>query len=136
MTGTRILIVEDHWLNLELVVDLMEAAGYSVLQAQDAERAIVLAREERPTLILMDVGLPGVDGLTATSALKSDPRTRDIPVVALTSHAMKGDRERILAAGCEGYITKPIDTRSFPRTVAGFIRQTGEGEAGTVETAP
>jgi two-component system, cell cycle response regulator DivK len=136
VTGARILIVEDHSLNMELVVDLMEAAGYSVLQAQAAERGIVLAREERPALILMDVGLPGIDGLTATAALKSDPRTRDIPVVALTSHAMKGDRERILAAGCDGYITKPIDTRRFPRTVAEFIRPAGEGKAGAEEAAP
>jgi CheY-like chemotaxis protein len=136
VTGARILIVEDHSLNMELVVDLMEAAGYSVLQAPDAERGIALAREERPALILMDVGLPGVDGLTATTALKSDPRTREIPVVALTSHAMKGDRERILAAGCDGYITKPIDTRSFPRTVAEFIRQARGGRADAEGAAP
>ena len=125
MTRLKVLIVEDHALNMELVVDVLEAAGYSVLQARDAERGMTLARAEKPQLVLMDVGLPGIDGLSATAALKSDPLTRSIPVIALTSHAMKGDRERILAAGCSGYITKPIDTRSLPRTVAEFIRQAG-----------
>src|SRR5439155_11480771 len=114
----------------------LEAAGYTVLQAHDAERGIALARAEEPQLVLMDVGLPGIDGLSATAALKSDPRTRAIPVVALTSHAMKGDRERILAAGCSGYITKPIDTRAFPGMVAEFIEQAASREGRDPAAAP
>ena len=109
--------------------DTAVATVSRIRQDRNADSPVALARAERPQLVLMDVGLPGIDGLSATATLKSDPLTRPIPVIALTSHAMKGDRERILAAGCSGYITKPIDTRSLPRTVAEFIRQAG-AEAG------
>lgn len=121
MAGETILIVEDNPLNLELATDLLEAAGYVVRQAGTAEEAIQTARTALPGLILMDVSLPGMDGLAATQALKADPATRAIPVVALTAHAMKGDEDKARAAGCEGYITKPIDTRTFPVTVARFL---------------
>jgi len=123
MAGEKVLLVEDHPLNMELAADILEIAGYTVLQAEDAERGIALAKAEHPALILMDVGLPGIDGLEATAMLKRDPATREIPVVALTSHAMKGDAEKALAVGCAGYISKPIDTRDFPKTVARFIKQ-------------
>src|SRR4029453_13079744 len=93
------------------------------LQAEDAEQGMALARAELPALILMDVGLPGIDGLKAPEMLKRDPATREIPVLALTSHAMKGDAEKAMAAGCAGYITKPIDTRVFRQTVARFMEQ-------------
>ncbi len=121
MPGEKILIVEDNPLNMELAVDILEAAGYSVLRAEDAEKGIALARAENPALILMDVSLPGLDGLSATGILKREPETRDIPVVALTSHAMKGDEEKARAAGCEAYVTKPIDTRALPQVVARLI---------------
>lgn len=121
MTTKKILIIEDNALNLELALDLLEAAGYTVLSADAAEEGIQLARTCRPDLVLMDVSLPGMDGLEATSALKRDPITAGIPIVALTAHAMKGDEEKAMAAGCAGYLTKPIDTRSFTRTVAGFL---------------
>jgi two-component system cell cycle response regulator DivK len=121
MPGVKILIVEDHPLNMELAADVLEAAGYSVLQAEDAEKGIALAKAEKPSLILMDIGLPGTDGLSATELLKQEAETKEIPVVALTAHAMKGDEERALAAGCEGYIRKPIDTRAFAQMVARFI---------------
>ena len=117
----KILVVEDNPVNRELTADILGAAGYTVLQAENAERGIALARVERPALILMDVRLPGMDGLSATEILKEETETREIPVVALTAHAMKGDEEKALAAGCEGYITKPIDTRALPREVAGFL---------------
>ncbi len=125
MAGEKILIVEDNPMNLELATDLLEAAGYVVIQAGTAEEGIKLARDEFPDLILMDVGLPGMDGLEATGVLKQDPATKDIPVIAITAHAMKGDEEKALAAGCAGYITKPIDTRAFPKMVARFIESPG-----------
>jgi CheY-like chemotaxis protein len=121
VTVAKILIVEDNPTNLELVTDLLEPLGYVILPAETAEEGIHLATLELPDLILMDVALPGMDGLSATQQLKGDPRTQRIPIVALTAHAMSGDERRVLAAGCAGYITKPIDTRSFPATVTRFL---------------
>ena len=122
MPCEKILVVEDNPLNLELTADILGAAGYTVLRAENAERGIALARSENPALILMDISLPGMDGLSAVEVLREETETREIPVVALTAHAMKGDEERALVAGCSGYITKPIDTRALPRDVASFIR--------------
>jgi len=122
MIRQKILVIEDILINMELVTDLLELAGYKVLQAETAETGIEMARVESPDLILMDIGLPGMDGLTATGILKQDRSTKDIPIIALTSHAMKGDEKKILAAGCDGYMTKPIDTREFPKTVARLIK--------------
>ncbi len=125
MAGQKILIVEDNPMNMELATDLLEASGYVVIQAGTAEEGIKLARDEFPDLILMDVGLPGMNGLEATGVLKQDPATKDIKVIVLTAHAMKGDEEKALAAGCAGYITKPIDTREFSKTVSRFIESAG-----------
>jgi CheY-like chemotaxis protein len=116
-----ILVVEDNPVNLELVTDLLEVAGYAVLQAGSAEDGIDQARTAQPDLILMDVRLPGMDGLTATGVLKSEAGTRHIPVIALTAQAMKGDEEQALAAGCDGYLSKPIDTRELPKAIAGML---------------
>lgn len=121
MAGAKILVIEDQALNLELVTDLLEAAAYTVRQARSAEEGLRLAREEPPDLILMDIRLPGMDGHAAVRLLKQDPRTRRIPTVALTAQAMKGDDEQARVAGFDGYITKPIDTRSFADTVARFL---------------
>jgi CheY-like chemotaxis protein len=126
MAGEKILIVEDNPMNMELATDLLEASGYIVIQAGVAEKGIELARAELPDLILMDISLPGMDGLEATGVLKQDPATKGINVVAMTAHAMKGDEEKVLAAGCDGYITKPIDTREFSKTVARFIESAGD----------
>lgn len=112
-------------MNLELAVDLLEAAGFDVLTAEEAEAGIRLAQTTRPDVILIDISLPGMDGLAATRRLKGDPATRAIPVVALTAHAMKGDEEKARAAGCDGYLTKPIDTRTFAQSVAAFVRRDG-----------
>ena len=120
MTG-RILIVEDTPLNLELASDILEAAGFTVLQATSAEAGLELARQDRPDLILMDIRLPGMDGHAAVRELRDDPATRRIPVVALTAQAMKGDGDAALAAGFDGYLTKPIDTRTFARSVEQFL---------------
>ena len=117
----RILIIEDNPLNLELATDLLEANGCAVLQARTAEVGLRLARMVHPDLILMDLSLPGMDGLAATRHLKADPVTRDVPILALTAHAMRGDAEIIAHAGCDGYLTKPIDTRKFPRQVRACI---------------
>jgi two-component system, cell cycle response regulator DivK len=126
----RILLIEDNPLNLELATDLLEAHDYIVSQAQTAEEGLRLARETSPDLILMDISLPGMDGLEAARGLKSDPLTRHLPVIALTAHAMKGDAELAREAGCDGYLTKPIDTRQFPAQVAGFIAAAERPAAG------
>ena len=120
-SAKSVLVVEDNPANMELAVDLLEVGGFRTLQAATAEEGIHMARTERPSLILMDTGLPGMDGLQATRLLKQDPQTASIPVIALTAQAMEGDREKTLAAGCLGYITKPIDTRTFAQTITLFL---------------
>lgn len=114
----KILIVEDNPDNMTLTVLLLQSAGHTVLSAVDAEAGLMLARSEQPSLILMDIQLPGMDGLQATALLKQDDATRAIPVIALTALAMKGDEERIRAAGCDGYIAKPIGIKDFLASVA------------------
>jgi two-component system, cell cycle response regulator DivK len=113
-----ILVVEDNPANLELVAFLLESAGHTVISAPDAEAGLTLARSEQPALILMDIQLPGMDGLVATGLLKADEATRGIPVIALTALAMKGDEERIRAAGCDGYIAKPLAYKEFLASVS------------------
>jgi CheY-like chemotaxis protein len=120
-----ILIVEDNPMNMELATDLLEAAGYTVRQAFSAEEGIRLAQDERPDLILMDIRLPGMDGHAAIRALKQDPATAGIRTVALTAQAMKGDEETALVAGFDGYIAKPIDTRTFQKAVAQLLGTPG-----------
>jgi two-component system, cell cycle response regulator DivK len=114
----KVLIVEDNAANMTLATFLLQSAGHSVLSARDAETGLTLARSEQPDLVLMDIQLPGMDGLEATAILKRDGATRDIPVVALTALAMKGDEKRIRAAGCDGYIAKPLAYRDFLATIA------------------
>lgn len=126
MAGERILVVEDNPLNLELTRALLEKLGYVVIVATTGEEGIDCAKATQPHLILMDLNLPGIDGLTATATLKAEPTTSHIPVVALTAHAMKGDDERVLTAGCDGYLAKPIDTRSFPAVIASYLRTNRE----------
>lgn len=117
----RILVVEDNPLNLELVTDLLEVSGFIVCQAHNAEEGLRAARERSLDLVLMDLSLPGLDGLTATQALRADPATRHLTIIALTAHAMKGDEALTFHAGCDGYLTKPINTRTFAATLAAFI---------------
>jgi two-component system cell cycle response regulator DivK len=104
----RILVVEDNPANMKLVNLLLHKAGHTVLCAVDAETGLTLARAELPDLILMDIQLPGMDGLAATALLKKDPATSAIPIIALTAMAMKEDREKTRSAGCDGYIAKPL----------------------------
>ena len=116
-----ILVVDDNSTNLKLVRVLLTSAGYDVRGATDAEEALSMIEAFRPRLILMDLQLPGKDGLTLTRELKADPATRDILVVALTAFAMKGDKERALRAGCDGYVTKPIDSNALLRAITSLL---------------
>ena len=122
----QILIVEDNPRNMKLARDVLDHHGYRTLEAADAEQGLVLARTEHPALILMDVQLPGMDGVAALDRLRGDPETAGIPVVALTAFAMRSDRERFLAAGFDGYLEKPIDVRSFPRQIAALLDGAGD----------
>ena len=117
-----ILVIEDNKLNMKLVNGLVKIGKYRMIEAIDAESGIELIREQRPDLVLMDIQLPGMDGLSATKIIKEDPELKDIPIVALTSYAMQGDEEKALAAGCTGYITKPIDTRNFLKTISQYLK--------------
>ena len=120
-TRKRVLIVEDNDLNMKLFNDLLVAHGYGTLQTKDGAEALVLARQHRPDLILMDIQLPEVSGLQVTQWIKSDDVLRSIPVIAVTAFAMKGDEEKIRDGGCEAYIAKPISVSSFLRTVERFL---------------
>ena len=117
----RVMIVEDNELNMKLFRDLIEASGYETIQTRNGMEALDLARKYRPDLILMDIQLPEVSGLVVTKWLKDDDQLAHIPVIAVTAFAMKGDEERILQGGCEGYISKPISVSHFLETIAGYI---------------
>ena len=118
MNEKKILLVEDNEVNRRLAGFLLRSQGYQVREATSAIEAFEILRTEHPDLIVMDIQLPGMDGLEATRKLKEQPNTADIPVIAVTSYAMKGDREKALAAGCAGYVTKPIDKNIFIEEVA------------------
>lgn len=120
MTKT-VMIVEDNELNMKLFHDLLESQGYATIQTSNGMDALNLARAHHPDLILMDIQLPEVSGLVVTKWLKEDEELKDIPVIAVTAFAMKGDEERILEGGCEGYISKPISVPHFLETIASYI---------------
>jgi CheY-like chemotaxis protein len=118
VAGEAILIVDDNAVNLKLIRVLLASEGYDVRTATSSEEALTVLAQFSPRLILMDIQLPGMDGLALTRQLKSEPATKDTVILALTAYAMKGDEERMLAAGCDGYVSKPIDTRALPGVVA------------------
>jgi two-component system cell cycle response regulator DivK len=120
----KVLVVEDNPANMKLATFLLQSAGHTVLSATDAEAGLTLARGEQPNLILMDIQLPGMDGLEATLLLKRAEATRAIPVIALTALAMRGDEERIRAAGCDGYIAKPMRYKDFLAAIAAQLART------------
>ena len=123
MSNAHILVVDDNPTNLKLVSDLLGCYDYEISKAMDAQQALEAIRQKTPDLILMDLGLPGMDGLTLTRKLKADDATKRIRVVALTAFAMKGDEQKAFDAGCDGYISKPIDTRALPDQVACCLRK-------------
>jgi CheY-like chemotaxis protein len=124
MSGERVLVVDDNPVNLKLLRLTLCLAGYQVDTATDAEQALAALARARPRLILMDLQLPGMDGLELTRRVKADPETRAAIVVAVTAYAMKGDADKARAAGCDGYLAKPIDTRTLPAVVAQYLEST------------
>jgi len=122
MVSGRILVVEDNPDNITLIADVLSSLDYEVLQATDGEQGVWLATTEHPDLILMDLSLPRMDGWTATREIKANPALREIPIIALTAHAMVGDRERALEAGCDDYVAKPINLRELASKLSQFLR--------------
>ena len=129
----KILIVDDNQDSRELVVKILKNRGYHTIEAVDGEEALEKAVAERPDLILMDRSLPKIDGYEVTRRLKSQQEFKDIPIVALTAHAMRGDREKALEAGCEGYISKPINVRELPELITSYLRGKKESILGGEE---
>jgi len=123
MSKKPILIVEDNPINLKLVQVLLSKEGYEVKVATDAEEALIILKDFHPVIILMDIQLPGMNGLQLTRMLKKNPLTKDILILALTAYAMKGDEEKALSAGCDNYITKPIDIRNLVNMVAQYVKK-------------
>ena len=121
MNSRKILVVEDNDMNMQLVEFLLEEGGYDIVKATSGEEALAITRDASPDLILMDIHLPGMDGLSVVRAMKEDARTSRIPILALTAHAMRGDRDRFLDAGCDGYISKPIDVKTFVASIERYI---------------
>jgi CheY-like chemotaxis protein len=120
--AARVLVVEDNDMNMQLVEYLLEEGGYQIVKAASGEDALSIARGGEPVdLILMDIHLPGIDGLSVVREMKTDERTKAIPILALTAHAMRGDRDRFLEAGCDGYISKPIDVKTFLTSIRQYL---------------
>ena len=128
MTAQRILVVEDNERNLKLIRDVLQFAGYEIIEATSGEQGVALAQDCEPDLVLMDLQLPQMDGTEALRLLRESPRTRDVPVVAVTAFAMREDRERAFGAGFDGYLQKPISIRALPEQVRGFLA--GKGSPG------
>ncbi len=122
-TSARVLVVEDNDMNMQLVEYLLEEGGYQIVKAASGEEALSIARTGDPVdLILMDIHLPGIDGLSVVREMKTDAVTSAIPILALTAHAMRGDKDRFLEAGCDGYISKPIDVKTFLSSIRQYLR--------------
>ncbi|MFV1951755.1 MAG: response regulator [Nitrospinota bacterium] len=126
----KILIVDDNQSNRELIVNIIKILQFDFIEALNGEEAVDIAKRERPDLILMDIAMPGMDGFEATRQIKAGPATSDIPIIALTAKAMRGDQERILEAGCDDYIAKPIETLNVMERIKSILGQCGDKEAG------
>lgn len=120
-----ILVVEDNDMNMQLVEYLLEEAGYEILKATSGEEALEVASKSSPSLVLMDIHLPGMDGLSVAREMKQNERTQGVPILALTAHAMRGDKDRFLEAGCDGYISKPIDVKTFIPSIEEYLPRGG-----------
>ena len=127
--GDLVLIVDDNLLNAELLTYVLSDIGLTTRSACDAPAALAALREVRPRVILMDIRMPGMDGLTLTRQLKADPATSDIPIIAVTASAMRGDEEKAIEAGCDGFITKPIDTKLFPQQLEDIVGAAARAKA-------
>jgi two-component system, cell cycle response regulator DivK len=123
VAGERVLVVEDNDKNMKLIRDVLQATGYDTVEASTGDDAVKLALSQAPALVLMDIQLPGIDGVEALARLRDDERTASIPVLALTAQAMHGDRERFLAAGFDGYLSKPVDVAELLRTVEEYCNR-------------
>jgi CheY-like chemotaxis protein len=122
--GSRVLVVEDNDMNMQLVEYLLEEGGIDIVKATSGEEALSITRSAAPfDLILMDIHLPGMDGLSVVRAMKDDTRTARVPILALTAHAMRGDKDRFLDAGCDGYISKPIDVKTFLSSISQYLHR-------------
>ena len=124
MSSRRILVVEDNDMNMQLVEYLLEEGGFDIIKAASGEEALSITRDTTAPpldLILMDIHLPGMDGLSVVRAMKADERTKTVPILALTAHAMRGDKDRFLEAGCDGYISKPIDVKTFLASIGQYL---------------
>ena len=121
MANQRVLVVEDNRDNMTLIVDILESMDYDVIKAEDGEEGVTAAEAERPDLILMDLSLPKLDGWDATRKIKSNDNLKTIPIIALTAHAMVGDRERAMEAGCDDYVTKPLDLTVLARKLTKYL---------------
>lgn len=130
----KILIVEDNEDSRELVVKVLKNKGYQTIEAADGEEALEKAAAEKPDLVLLDISIPKIDGYEVAKRLKSNEELKDIPIVALTAHAMKGDREKVILAGFEGYISKPVNVRELPDQVRSYLRGKWESVLGGEET--
>lgn len=125
MSHHTVLVVEDNDMNMQLVEYLLEEGGYAIVKATSGEEALAITRDAKkpaPDLILMDIHLPGMDGLSVVRQMKTDARTQRVPILALTAHAMRGDKDRFLDAGCDGYISKPIDVKTFLSSIEQYMR--------------
>jgi CheY-like chemotaxis protein len=126
MAAQKILVVEDNDMNMQLVEYLLEEGGYEIAKASSGEEALAIAHDRAaaaPDLILMDIHLPGMDGLSVVRAMKADDRMANVPILALTAHAMRGDKDRFLEAGCDGYISKPIDVKTFLTSIEQYLHK-------------
>jgi CheY-like chemotaxis protein len=124
MSQRTVLVVEDNDMNMQLVEYLLEEGGFMIVKAASGEEALAITRSgdaPQPDLILMDIHLPGMDGLSVVRQMKTDERTKTVPILALTAHAMRGDRDRFLDAGCDGYISKPIDVKTFLSAIEQYL---------------
>lgn len=121
MEPKKILVIEDNELNMELLCDVLKKEGFIVIQKYTGKEGVSAAQTQHPDLVVMDISLPDIDGLEATKTLKTAPATKAIPVIALTAHAMKGDREKAIEAGCDDYLTKPIDINIFLKKIKSYI---------------
>jgi len=127
MAGEKILIIEDNPMNMELFSDLLEAEGYSVLKATEGKDGLGIAKSERPDLVLLDPGLPDVEGIEIIKEFKQDSKTKDIILIVCSASVMKEEKQQMFDAGCDGFIVKPIDTREFAKTIASYLQDFRKG---------